>query len=225
MIDNIDKRRGFKRKTFQQEDFYLAYPYKKQREKKGNTIQARPYVKQVDVTDHEFSLDYDQWKTIIKCYLEVILESLFEGHSYMFSSMIGELRLVKMPYTQNRDLVDYGATIKKYISKYNVDWMTAKRMLKEDETPDIVLHDNRHSREYIVKLRWRRKRGYVFSWKNDWFFQMSKEIGIKINKFLKSNIYAINKIAESNSVNFISEKVNRKERDYLIKVKEWNTQK
>lgn len=203
--DEIVEDVGFRKKIFYSEDFYNYYPYKKQRPH-GSTIPSRPYVKKSEVSNHEFAIDFNEWREIMKCYAEVLIESLFDGHCYIFSSMIGELAIKKKKVSGSP--VNWGATIKHYQQEKGLSSFVEARKqmeIKRDVTK-LIRYDNKHTRNHIAKLELFKARGYNYKWKKYWFFSEAVPLKKKLGKLLKSDIFAINTFPEIYSVGATNKK-------------------
>ena len=103
-------------KTITEKDIYYFYPYKK------NPINSigvpQPYVKKQDISDHQYSLTYDNWLDIVKEYLTLVREELYAGKSYRFPKLLGAVQFKKYKVYRR---IDWGETIKKQEKVYFKD--------------------------------------------------------------------------------------------------------
>lgn len=111
-------------------DLFFNYPYKKNMITADNVIPL-PYVKKEEISYHDYSLDYSEWKEIVDRYLELVCESLKEGNQIKLSSRLGFLEVKRFKTTKFFDRV--ASTNKKksiYLSKnstenfmFYIDWL------------------------------------------------------------------------------------------------------
>lgn len=80
-------------------DVYMGYRFKKSKiiiNDNGTTSVFQPYIKKEDETNHEFSLIYDDWKEIVDCYWDIVVDHLIEGSKYKFPRNMGHLEMCKI---------------------------------------------------------------------------------------------------------------------------------
>jgi len=73
---------------------YRQYPHR--RRVPGAGITAPPYIKDKDVSTHEYALDFREWKVVVKCYFKYLLRYLIKGYTYKIPWGCGLLTLVKV---------------------------------------------------------------------------------------------------------------------------------
>ncbi len=74
-------------------DVYLGYTHK-WADVKSTSIPS-PYFSRKLISNHEFKLEYKQWKAIIQCYLKNLFLYLFDGNSFPVPHGLGFLSINK----------------------------------------------------------------------------------------------------------------------------------
>lgn len=125
----------------------MFYPYKKNLEKGSNTV-PDPYIKAKDVVDnHEYSLDYEQWLSVITTYIELIAEDLKQGLKFKMPNRLGYLQIVKF---KTNKLINLCVTTKH---------------------KKIVYYNNLMTENHFFKLKWHRQ-GTTASMKFKWHWSL-----------------------------------------------------
>lgn len=77
-------------------DFYLLYPYKK-----TNVLVTRPYTKQSDQVEHEYQVDYLEYKEILVAYFRVLVNYIKSGGRFKIPSRLGYIYSFKKKYKRS----------------------------------------------------------------------------------------------------------------------------
>ncbi len=84
---------------------YMDYSYKKNPDFSLTNTVPDPYIKGKDVSDHNFSMTYFDWKPIIDDYINCIGEVLTSGNTFKMPLFMGELELRKLKLKNGVDRV------------------------------------------------------------------------------------------------------------------------
>lgn len=152
-------------------DLYLGYRFK-YRDLNAKSVPMWPYIRKEDISTHEYKLDKNQWKAIIKCYFELVIEYLLEGHPFKIPHGMGVLQMRKS-------------------KSYPPDRQKSKLQGK------LIVHKNLHTDGYRPLLKWYRNKntGCSFKFMNYYKFNFTPFIWKMISKRLfesPSLIYKFN---------------------------------
>ena len=131
-------------------EMYMVYPYKKYR--KPNTPASNEfYVKKANSSKHKYAVDYLEYKQIILCFIKHLYEYLLYGHTYRFTSDIGEIRISK--YKPKFLGWNLPKAIKRLAKDKNIPYAEAKMLIPEnkhylEERKNILLNG------YRFRLMW-----------------------------------------------------------------------
>lgn len=75
-------------------DIYQFYKYKKNLPYIQGVV-PKPFIKQSECTDHRLSADWNEWSTVVKCYLGKLKEYLVNGNPIELGSRAGDFHLAK----------------------------------------------------------------------------------------------------------------------------------
>ena len=168
--------------------FYLMYPYKKR-----TCITCLPYLTNDEISDHAYALTYQQWRNIIVTYLKHLVLHLLSGQVYRFSSLIGELQLIKWKPKKKR--IDIHTTLTTIMAKYNMTKEEAGTYYKEHKE-EGKRYMNKHIDGYKWAVIWRRT-GYNAKYLGLWGLMLHKQGAYGfINKYFKENPNHIQQISE-----------------------------
>lgn len=127
-------------KTLNIKDLYYRYPFKKNPDSfipgESKTIPV-PFIKQADVTNHQYSVDYHTYKKIVMTFLGFLFQYLLEGGRYKMPGRMGDLIIYK-----------YKRSIKKYIrwDIFNTEdkWVHEKLIPTNRYSPTIKWKRGKH---------------------------------------------------------------------------------
>lgn len=156
MIENF--RGGFKKHLKDENPvmntafFYALYPYKKQA-KATNTV----YIKKSLLSDHKFSLSFEEYCELKSIYLEERMNYIRDGFRYIFLSNIGELVLVKYKLSESKkkSYIKYAKKLRK-TGLYKNEHEVQTQLYKDLDIIPTPLADYHHG--YYLRLLWRRRK-------------------------------------------------------------------
>lgn len=123
-------------------DLYLFYRYKYY-DSSSSTVPV-PYFPKKDISTHEYKLTYKQWKSVVKVYFEVAIESMLTGDEFKIPFTMGRLYLakIKMPasFMPSSD-IPFSKHISKYLDGYAIKLRWDKTFRKNK--PGRVMFKNK----------------------------------------------------------------------------------
>ena len=152
---------------------YLDYPYK-WKDLTSNTVQL-PYFPNSEVTEHEFSLAYNEWMKVVKVLLEEYIETLISGEPLILPHGLGRLTLFK--YKRKGSAIDWGHFRK---------------------TGEKIYHNNIHTDGYAPILIWnyRVQTKAKFKFKRHWSCRFVDTIWKNISKRIMEDYTIIYNLSE-----------------------------
>lgn len=136
-------------------DLYYQYPYKKKHTKFTSLCTNK------EETDHKYTLDYIEWKKIIKCYIKHYLMVLVSGKNIEMPYRLGILKLIR------------------YRTTKPINWKQTKKYSK------IIKQKNIAFGGYWFKLKWTRSR--KFSNGQHWKVKLTRKGFKTVHDELKKN--------------------------------------
>jgi len=152
-------------------DFFKDYPYPC-RDLLSNTIPNNPYIpKDKLVCDHKYSLDKDQWRTIIIKYLDNLKEEILTGNPFKMPNRMGDLQAYKY-------------------KGGGIDWVKSKKLGKR------IKYNNFFTGGFKPLIKWNRIPAKLY---NKWYWVIKLVPGFsnKIGSMLLKNPSIINNYNET----------------------------
>jgi len=139
-------------------ELYLQYEYKTY-DIHSKSVPV-PYFPKHEITDHNFTLTYKEWRRIVMCYIKHLLAYLIEGHLFKIPVQLGTWQLLKRKCRRRR--VDIVNTIKRF-GEINKTLEPGKKKL--------VYFNNHHTGGHTPYFKWlRREEKLKYKW--HWRFNL-----------------------------------------------------
>jgi len=122
-------------------DLFRFYPYKTNIPHPIGTV-PNPYIKAVDIVDHKYTMDYNQWSNCVEKYLDILKEELSNGNEVSIPNRLGTLQIKKVKLKRFFNRIK--STQDKKVYTYRTD--------TENYFLDFIWY--RKSRESMIKLKW-----------------------------------------------------------------------
>lgn len=159
------------RKKITLQDIYLLYPYKT-RKIVGKTVPV-PYFPKSEITEHEYSKEYKEWKRCIEILLKNLRLYLLTGMKYRIPNRMGNLQI--------RKCKSAGLSFAHY--RKTGEW---KKM------------DNRQWKGYRPLLKWDRNApdGTALKFKRAWAFDFTDTAWGEVMSILNKDFSYINRFID-----------------------------
>lgn len=176
-------KKRYERSNIVISDLYLRYPYKYY-DKDSSTVPF-PYFPKDEITDHEYTLSFKQWSTIIKCYIKHVVSRLIKGEDFDIPQHLGTLGFRKAKRAKKK--IDIQRTIKLY-GEENKNLPRGEKKLAYLPYKDIFA---KHS----FYLNWMRlNKNFRFKWY--WKFEFAKTNLVLFGKEMRRDISLQNRIQQ-----------------------------
>lgn len=159
-------------KNITEKDIYYFYPYKKNPVTNGKTI-PQPYVKKTDISDHAYTLTYDEWLAIIKDYILEVRSHIMLGKVFKIPKQLGTWQL------------------RKYKINTKVDWNATRQLKKKT-------YYKKEDIDFNLIVKWyRTPKNSSFQFKNHWKLRLAKGFRMELAKEIRKDYNYIYNIIDT----------------------------